>query len=377
MNENVNPDRRPRRILVLGSFMNLAGAPLAALRLAHGFAARGHRVDAVFLYEKAPMAMPDHPYRVLLEERSPGPLGYLRLVWRTFALIRRETPDAVVTFLPLANVLGLFLAWLLRVPSRVASHRVTVDSTHPLLQRIDALLMRFRIYTDVVAVSEGVRQSCRLYSPKDRERVEVVHNGLLGFQPSRLTQKQAREAFGLPVDRFIVLAVGRLSAQKNFGFLVTLAARCPEAMWIIAGEGPQREDLSARIATEGLEDSVRLLGAVPRARMPDLLAAADLFAQPSLFEGQSNALLEAMTAGLPSISTDIPEQRETLAEPGGAVAGALLPVDDLDAWTVATRRFMGDRAARDEARTVAARRAALFTFDRMMDGFERIVTRRG
>jgi glycosyltransferase involved in cell wall biosynthesis len=366
-----------RRILILGSFMNLAGAPLAALRLAHGFAARGHAVEAVFLYEKAPMAAPDHPYRVLLDERSPGPLGYLRLVWRTFALIRAEKPDAVITFLPLANVLGLFLACLLRVPSRIASHRVTVDSTHPLLQRIDALLMRFGVYTDVVAVSEGVRQSCRLYSAKDRDRVEVVHNGLLGFRPSHLSQKDARQSLGLPVDRFLILAVGRLSAQKNFGFLVKLAARCPEALWIIAGEGPQRDALSAAIASSGLEDSVRLLGAMPRARMPDLLAAADLFAQPSLFEGQSNALLEAMTAGLPSISTDIPEQRETMAEADGPVAGALLPVDDLDAWAIATRRFMNDAAARRAARAVAARRAALFTFDRMMDGFERIVLRRG
>jgi glycosyltransferase involved in cell wall biosynthesis len=365
-----------RRILILGSFMNLAGAPLAALRLAHGFAGRGHAVEAVFLYEKAPMAAPDHPYRVLLDQNSPGPVGYLRLVWRTFALIRSERPDAVITFLPLANVLGLFLAWLLRVPSRIASHRVTVDSTHPLLQRIDALLMRFGVYTDVVAVSEGVRQSCRLYSASDRDRVDVVHNGLLGFRPSALTRAQAREAFGLPADRFVILAVGRLSAQKNFGFLVTLAARCPDALWIIAGEGPQRDELSARVAASGLEDSVRLLGAVPRARMPDLLAAADLFAQPSLFEGQSNALLEAMSAGLPSISTDIPEQRETLAEPDGAVAGALLPVDDVEAWTLATSRFMGDAGARSAARDVAARRAALFTFDRMMDGFERIVLRR-
>jgi glycosyltransferase involved in cell wall biosynthesis len=312
----------------------------------------------------------------LLDQRSPGPLGYLRLVWRTFAFIRRERPDAVITFLPLANVLGLFLAWFLRVPSRIASHRVTVDSTHPLLQRIDALLMRFGIYTDVVAVSEGVRQSCRLYSEADRARVEVVHNGLLGFRPSALTQKEAREAFGLPVGRFVVLAVGRLSAQKNFGFLVELASRCPEALWIVAGEGPQRAELSARITALGLDDSVRLLGAVPRVRMPDLLAAADLFAQPSLFEGQSNALLEAMSAGLPSISTDIPEQRETLADPDGAVAGALLPVGDLEAWTLATRRFMGDAGARRAARDVAARRAALFTFDRMMDGFERILLRR-
>lgn len=71
---------------------------------------------------------------------------------------------------------------------------------------------------------------------------------------------------------------------------------------------------------------MNFLGEVKRADIPDLLRAADIFAMPTRFEGQSNALLEAMHAGLAIVSSDIPAQVETLGGPGPEAAGNCCPL---------------------------------------------------
>ena len=112
--------------------------------------------------------------------------------------------------------------------------------------------------------------------------------------------------------------------------------------------------------------------ATPEAEF-DLLRAADIFAMPTLFEGQSNAVLEAMHAGLAIVSSDIPAQVETLGGPGEDAVGDLLPLDDDGAWTRSLEALVRDPALRALMAERARARAQLFTVDRMTDGFERLV----
>jgi glycosyltransferase involved in cell wall biosynthesis len=103
----------------------------------------------------------------------------------------------------------------------------------------------------------------------------------------------------------------------------------------------------------------------------DLLRAADGFVQTSLFEGQSNSILEAMHEGLPIICSDIPMQRETVCEENGEPAALLVPLLEFEAWRDA---FLRLRDEPDFAQETGARARALvsryFTLDRMIDGFE-------
>jgi glycosyltransferase involved in cell wall biosynthesis len=114
-----------------------------------------------------------------------------------------------------------------------------------------------------------------------------------------------------------------------------------------------------------------LLGEVKRGDVPDLLAAADIFLQTSIYEGQSNSILEALHARVPIVAHDIPEQRETLVEADGSLAGVLVPMDNLEAWLAAIERLRSDPALVESTRKTASRRAQLFCYEAMIAGFER------
>jgi glycosyltransferase involved in cell wall biosynthesis len=142
---------------------------------------------------------------------------------------------------------------------------------------------------------------------------------------------------------------------------------------MLAGDGEDRGKLEALAGRLGIAARVRFLGEVRRADIPDLLRAADIFAMPTRFEGQSNAVLEAMHAGLAIVSSDIPAQVETLGGPGPDAVGELLPLEDDAAWIAALDALVRDPDRRAALAERARTRAQLFTAERMADGFERLI----
>ena len=120
-----------------------------------------------------------------------------------------------------------------------------------------------------------------------------------------------------------------------------------------------------------------LLGALERCLVPDLLRSADAFVSSSLFEGQSNAVLEAMHEGLPILVNDIPEQRETVVDDITGEEGALLATvgHDTAMWARTSRGSREnpdlDGTWRNSAQRMVARR---FAIERMIDGFEQTLT---
>jgi len=362
-----------RRILFLVSFANLAGAQIAALRLARGLRDRGHDPRVVFLYEVTPIPDPDHPYEVLLS-KPPGAAGYLALMGSVMRLVRTERPEVVMTFMPFASVLGLAAAFLGGAKRRVISHRVPVTTVRPVWRALDMLWAWLGIYTDVIAVSDAVRQGCHAYPRWLKKRMIVVHNGLFDWHPSRLERAAARRLFDVPDNALVLATVGRLAPQKNYGLMMRVLPHIDNVLLLVAGDGAERDALKAQAEHLGAADKVRFLGPLAREAVPDLLAAADIFVQSSTFEGQSNALLEALQAGLPIVAHDVPEQRETIAEQDGAVAGALVPLNDVDAWASAIERLRSDPGAARAARETAERRAQSFRFETMVSGFERVLT---
>ncbi len=101
--------------------------------------------------------------------------------------------------------------------------------------------------------------------------------------------------------RGLIGFVGRLVPQKNLAVLIEAASQVEGAKLRIIGEGPQAEELQAM--ANNLNVPVEFTGNVPHATLPALLAACDVFALPSLYEGMPKALIEAMAMGLPSVAT--------------------------------------------------------------------------
>jgi glycosyltransferase involved in cell wall biosynthesis len=138
----------------------------------------------------------------------------------------------------------------------------------------------------------------------DPKRTAVIYNGVRGF--SLPSKEEARKEFTLN-DEVVVLNIGRLHVQKGHTFLIEGAKKVLERksnvkFWIV-GEGEERGSLSEKIRKEGLQGKISLLGY--REDVSKLLAAADIFILTSLWEGFPYTILEAMSAGLPVVSTDV------------------------------------------------------------------------
>jgi glycosyltransferase involved in cell wall biosynthesis len=153
--------------------------------------------------------------------------------------------------------------------------------------------------------------------------IEVLPTGLPAESFVRGDGARFRERFGLPATQPLLLYVGRVAHEKNIDFLlrsfVRLRASHPEALLVIAGEGPAREFLG-RLARElGIDSQVRFIGYLNRAtELPDCYAAGDVFVFASRTETQGLVLLEAMAQGTPVVSTAELGTRSILTPGSGA-----------------------------------------------------------
>jgi glycosyltransferase involved in cell wall biosynthesis len=152
--------------------------------------------------------------------------------------------------------------------------------------------------------------------------------------PAGRTREDVRAELGAG-DRVVVLAVGRLQAQKRLDVLVGAATRwvgqSGGPMVVIAGSGPDEAQLRAQIATTGAP--VQLLGA--RSDVADLLGAADVVALPSVWEARSLVAQEALRAGVPLVTTPVGGLPDLVGD-----AGLFAPVGDVDALGEALDRII-------------------------------------
>ena len=191
------------------------------------------------------------------------------------------------------------------------------------------------------------------------EQHTFIYNGIDvdAFAAGAEDRATVRAELGVPPEAFWILSVGRLEEVKGHVHLIEampeVLRRHPEAVIMVAGEGPLRPDLIARARSLGVAERLLLPGR--RQDVARLLRAADLFALPSLNEGLGLALLEAMAAGLAAVASrtgGVPEvvvdgETGLLVPPGNAraLAGAILAL----AADSGMRRRMGE-AGRERVR---------------------------
>jgi glycosyltransferase involved in cell wall biosynthesis len=155
----------------------------------------------------------------------------------------------------------------------------------------------------VVAESRNVReQLMRLYHLPPR-RVPVIGNGVDHglFRPRPAQRTSLRRRLGCPGSAFVVIGVGRLARVKNFSYLLRATAiavaESLDLCTIIVGDGSRRPMLEQLARQLRIAERVKFLG--HRSDVPELLAAADVFILPSVFEAYGSAWVEAMASGLP------------------------------------------------------------------------------
>ncbi len=281
-----------------------------------------------------------------------GLVGKVRALRR---LIADERPDLVYTSLFDADIAGRLAAVGRDVPvmsnlANTAYDPARLDDPNVrrgrlrLVQAVDGFTARH--FTDHFhAVSNAVKDSTVETMGVAPQRITVVHRGRdaarLG-EPGTQRRHRVRQALGVPDDAEVVITVGRQEYQKGQVHLVEAFAAVvqqrPRARLLVVGrEGHASADLAAATSRLGLGDVATFLG--HRTDVADLLAASDLFAVPSLYEGLGGALIEALALGLPVVASDLPALREVV-EPG--VNADLVPAGDSSALAGAIITLLGD-----------------------------------
>ncbi|WP_295387952.1 glycosyltransferase [uncultured Thiodictyon sp.] len=261
--------------------------------------------------------------------------------------LRRRRPEVLLAAMDHANLVALWARTLARAPTRVyVSVRSNLSQeaahTHLLAGRWLPRLARafYPRAQGVIAVSQGVADDLDRLLGAGRARVLVIANPVVTPDLGDLAAAPPDHAWLLDTEALpVILAAGRLSAQKDFPTLIRAFAMLePERglRLLILGEGPERA---------ALEDLVRSLGLIDRVALPGFtanpfaaMARARLFVLSSAWEGLPGVLIQAMACGTPVVSTDCPSgPREVLAD---GRYGPLVPVGDVPALAAAIRQTL-------------------------------------
>jgi glycosyltransferase involved in cell wall biosynthesis len=275
----------------------------------------------------------------------PMPLGLTgaRRVPGLVRLLRGERPEVFHAHMssPVACKWGLTAAVLARVPAVLGTVQVgAYDPDRSSRWQLRALVSRVDRF---LAVSREIADELVEDLGWPAEKVEVTYNAVDVGRAAVPAPPGLRARLGGSETRPLVLTPARLNAQKGHDALLEAIAAVPDALFLLAGDGPDRERLEARTAELGAAGRVRFLGR--RADVPQLLAACDVFALPSLYEGSSLAVLEAMAAGIPIVSSAIGGTEELIDD---GRSGLLVPPGDAPALAAALRRLLGDPKLRED-----------------------------
>jgi glycosyltransferase involved in cell wall biosynthesis len=317
--------------LLIGQ-LGLGGTEKQVVLLAQELRARGARVTVLLMFGGGPREADLAGVRVVrlgfgrINEPRSAPrnaAAALRLV----RVLRRDRPDVLHAFLIASYLVAAPAAKLARVPL-VAGRRSLGDFKEGKRLVLAVERIANRMTAHVIANARAVADDAIRQEGLDPAKVSVVRNGL---------PAEAFDVTSRPSAAPTVLCVANLKAYKGHEHLLEalrlLAARGVKCRAVLVGDGAERAGLERR--ARGLD--VRFEGF--RKDTTDLLAEADVFVLPSLEEGMSNAVMEAMAAGKPIVATAVGGTPELL----GADRGLLVPPSDAHALADGLARLLTDR----------------------------------
>ena len=309
--------------------MEAGGAERVAISLAKGLLHWGVRVDLVLVSAQGPLMrhIPDGAHVVNL--KSKRTLGSL---FRLSTYLKREKPDALISFLNHANVVAVIAGKLARFAGYIMltehhSLQFDLERRNSLKGKVMLALMRYfyKHADSVVAVSNGILKELRT--------LLALKNAVCIYNPVDvpMTYKQKTENISYGRSRAdsvkTIVAIGRLSPEKNFSLLINsfnLVRDRFQGKLFVLGEGSERPMLEKLIEDLSLHNRVVLPGYVDNPF--EWLNKSDLFVLSSSWEGLPVVIIEALAAGVTVVATDCHTGPAELLDHGGY--GYLVPVND-------------------------------------------------
>lgn len=293
----------------------------------------------------------------IVSAKPTAPRAWLDLFRALVRHLRATRPRAIVTAMPACNVIVPLAVRAAGVATRVfVTHHSPTATHNPVLDRLDSWTGRLACVAAVVSVSDAVAASLAHKSAAYRAKRRTIRNALPASLEQEIDRLRAARHPAVPPVR--IVALGRLTAQKNYPQLIDAIAKVTGAELDIIGGGEDEAELRARADMRCPLCTIAFRGHLPRGRALAVAAAADIFVQVSLYEGHSLALIEAARLGLPLVVSDVPEQVEAITAQDGTRCGIVVPLGDADALARNLNMLVSDPLARDAYSALALRIAA-------------------
>lgn len=336
-----------------------------------------HAIVSLTDVDPAFVARIDRPDLEVIELRKPPGPG-VRMFPRVFRTLRGLRP-AIVHTRNLAALEMTAPAWAAGVPIRIhGEHGRDVDDpdgSRAKPRRVRRLYSPF--VTQYIALSQELENYLVTRVGIDSRRIGLFCNGVdaVRFSPAAGGRQPLEGSPFNDPTLFVIGTVGRLQAVKDQVGLVRafaeIAGQDARLRLVIVGEGAMRGAIEAVVRDSGLSDRVWLAG--ERTDVPAVMKSFDLFVLPSIAEGISNTVLEAMSAGLPVVATEVGGNPE-LVNPG--VTGLLVPAGSVPALAAAMLDLATDRPRLCRFGGEARRRIeAEFSLDAMVARYEQLYAR--
>lgn len=277
--------------------------------------------------------------------------------------LRNERYDVVHVQTPfVAHYAGVHIAKELNVPVVESYHTFFEEYLYHYVPFVPRGVMRMLARRFTVSQCNAVH---RIVSPSSamqaalgkygvRTPIEVLPTGLDQAQFRSGDRTRFRTKHGISADTPTLLYVGRVAHEKNIGFLLNafrkVLAEIPQALFVIAGEGPALETLRDQAKELGILERIKFIGYLDRdSELLDCYRAADLFVFASKTETQGLVLLEALAQGTPVVSTAYMGTRDVLEN----ARGVRIAVDDVAAFGQAVCHLLRDASAREKLGVLA------------------------
>ncbi len=323
------------KITIFISSLSGGGAERVTCNLANHLSDFGHDVEVLTMGD----TVAAEPLResvkyvplLLNEEKHNFLVNNAKRLFRLSRYMKKQSVDAYVVMLPATTELMLRLSGLTKAPI-IMSERADPKVYSKKTQK--ALIKACRKVDGVVFQTEEVRA---WYEPYLKN---VSHNII----PNAINPSFIRKPYEGERE-MVIVGAGRLSGQKNFSLLISsfarIAKKFPEYKLVIYGKGSLLEHLQNLAKEKGVGDRVEFPGYVPD--MPERLEKASMFVLSSDYEGMPNALMEAMSLGIPCVSTDCGGGgARFLIEDGEN--GLLVPQNDEEKMAEAMEQILSDEA---------------------------------
>jgi glycosyltransferase involved in cell wall biosynthesis len=346
------------------------GAERISLSLAKEFVRRGFQVSFALMRKEGEL-LPSVPEGINVAGLSAPRAREVPFAFARY--LRRERPDAVIANMwPLTSmcIISRLLAGskarLLVADHNTLSIAYRDKGLAHLAAMSSSIALSYRFADVRLCVSSGVADDLAIVSGIPRSRFDVVHNAIP--LPAEVRKVEAAGAAWGRNTSLRIITVGKFKAQKNHALLIRAFARLSrdlDARLMLLGEGQLRGDLEALARSEGVADRVLMPGFFPDPH--PFYKSADLFVLSSDYEGLPTVLVEALSHGLPAVSTDCPSGPAEILQNGRY--GRLVPVGD----EIALARAMAEALQTKHDREALRMRAADFSPEAAADKYLRLL----